>query len=851
MNRSKTPTEDTDVVDNSPVNLDTSSEAGLVKSISGKSAENVMKALDDEMDRKILKTQNDAKLAGVNQVERICGPEGKPNGKTCKKGYRLQEVKDLTSPGVSENCCLLDPNRDDMTPEQLNEMINKEIKTSVAFEIAKTAFFVTAQNVLMAPAKVAVKSVAKTSMKIAAKAAVKAKTLAAKAAAKSLAKVATKVATKVAAKAGAKIGAKAAAKAAALAAKAGTGFTFFGPLVMATIVFDVFVAALDYADPGGYGDVALLDEMITMRNKSNELINNTYASLGLPTPKLVGPLDKLPEKNPNPKPDPNKPVTVDEIKALLMQEFAMAYAEEQFHKISDQEKYTDKEREYILQKLAETGEKFFETKEGEEYLEKRTCEYADGVYKNKQCMYKDKESCDKSYNWQKILHAVKNPKKPDDKTPMDPELEYAEWRSVKIRDKTGKEIADSKPEWMCVEADPSLKISCKEDGNNFEYDYEKQVCKIDEIYCRKKGMDPVVTPNGNDCKIGKGQGFAEKIFGTTITRGMIQVFDPKQYKPCKPGEYDVNNVPKEIKIAMAAFPPLAVAYNMLGNKMCVTPSKCPPGKVLETGLCYDKCRDGYKSDGVLRCYKEPPAGWPGTTTITHLQHKTHYSPAKPLDTCNSNEEKSGALCYPKCPNGMRGEGPVCWANTTGIGVGTPVQLESCPPGWNNDGLTCREPIGCCGDRDWFGNCYAWNLCGGKVVGRLNSGGTCPADRHKIDGLCYKRCPPGMDHVPGMPYNCKQAGVPLSQGRGAGTVLKCAPGREQRGALCYDKCDVHNTATVNYERRNDNIEMCSTICPPGSKNIGIGGCQKDAYDRSAGTVPFSVYVKERLVPYGKK
>ena len=97
--------------------------------------------------------------------------------------------------------------------------------------------------------------------------------------------------------------------------------------------------------------------------------------------------------------------------------------------------------------------------------------------------------------------------------------------------------------------------------------------------------------------------------------------------------------------------------------------------------------------------------------------------------------------------------------TKDIGVGTPVGLESCPEGWHNDGLTCREPLG------WNSECVYWNwgalggywtgcATGGQVIGRLNNGGTCPADREKIDGLCYKRCDPGWTHVEGMPYLCR-------------------------------------------------------------------------------------------------
>lgn len=40
--------------------------------------------------------------------------------------------------------------------------------------------------------------------------------------------------------------------------------------------------------------------------------------------------------------------------------------------------------------------------------------------------------------------------------------------------------------------------------------------------------------------------------------------------------------------------------------------------------------------------------------------------------CAPNQDKDGGLCYPKCPNGYDGVGPVCW--------GKP------PAGWVNCGM---------------------------------------------------------------------------------------------------------------------------------------------------------------------
>jgi hypothetical protein len=95
----------------------------------------------------------------------------------------------------------------------------------------------------------------------------------------------------------------------------------------------------------------------------------------------------------------------------------------------------------------------------------------------------------------------------------------------------------------------------------------------------------------------------------------------------------------------------------------------------------------------------------------------------------------------------------------------------------------------------------------------------------------------------MPYNCKRAGVPLSQGRGAGVPMKCAPGEIQKSAgLCYDACP------SGYQ--DQSLGLCSQSCPAGSKDFGVG-CTREGYNRGVGTIPFSVYLKERAVPYGKK
>ena len=184
----------------------------------------------------------------------------------------------------------------------------------------------------------------------------------------------------------------------------------------------------------------------------------------------------------------------------------------------------------------------------------------------------------------------------------------------------------------------------------------------------------------------------------------------------------------------------------------------------------------------------------------------------------------GGLCYKNCRDGYHGFGVRCYADTTNVGAAIfpglahrDADIEGgswCPKDWNDDGLLCRAPIKWdnCGYKDLFGTCWP-KASGGQIElkqaicpgpqdfggdykteyrnwKKANSKGdpvpgeslveankanhkTCADvdmtnDKHwdNIDGLCYKSCPAGMQHVPGMPYLCFKGGE-LSYDRGAG------------------------------------------------------------------------------------
>jgi len=92
------------------------------------------------------------------------------------------------------------------------------------------------------------------------------------------------------------------------------------------------------------------------------------------------------------------------------------------------------------------------------------------------------------------------------------------------------------------------------------------------------------------------------------------------------------------------------------------------------------------------------------------------------NACPEGLDEDAGLCYPKCDQGYRGVGPVCWSDTVPTspsGVGT---LKGCPAGWLDSGLLCGS--------------------GTTVIGKFDKDSrlSCPSDREDVDGLCYGKCP---------------------------------------------------------------------------------------------------------------
>ena len=418
----------------------------------------------------------------------------------------------------------------------------------------------------------------------------------------------------------------------------------------------------------------------------------------------------------------------------------------------------------------------------------------------------------------------------------------------------------------------AMKMSCEDKG--LPYDYDKEICRITPEYCQGKAVDYYTESDGlGNCKIGTGQEFAEMILGTTLVRGLIQVFDPGQYESCPDGWHDGANLPQDLKTAIGAallFPPpfstIAYLYLTIGNKMCFSRYGCLDGLENEGGLCYPPCRNGFKSDKATQCYKE----YPGTNgSLIDIYMGSETKAPSSMDTCPPGQNKAapgGLICYrdcrpgyspnatgetcvQDCPDGYRSNGTLTCGLITHSVMGTWPEHKGCPDGQRDDGVHCWE--------DYKAHCRLTFLslvddscfygCG-CIKG---SAKRCPDGQQSKDGLCYN-CPAGTYvQSPGF---CS-AGGPLTiqthtYPREIGDKIGCPSNKQEVNGMCYDKC------SPGYSMGPGSQGICWQQCPAGSNptnlidNSASATCLREKYDRGAGVIPFQVKYKDRKIGFSK-
>lgn len=194
-------------------------------------------------------------------------------------------------------------------------------------------------------------------------------------------------------------------------------------------------------------------------------------------------------------------------------------------------------------------------------------------------------------------------------------------------------------------------------------------------------------------------------------------------------------------------------------------------------------------------------------------------------TCSTTQELVGGLCYTKPQTGYTCAATICsMPKNVTAGTRAGASTQSCPSGKVIDTGLCYTPPQSgftCG----VTNCsFSKDVKTGTRVGASTA--SCPTGKVLDTGMCYTAPKTGFTCAV---TNCSYSKQVQSQ---IGTLpTGCPDNRVLVGRLCYPACP------SGYERRGDNLEYCSTICPSGFTNIGIGGCQKPTQELiKVGTCP---------------
>jgi hypothetical protein len=167
--------------------------------------------------------------------------------------------------------------------------------------------------------------------------------------------------------------------------------------------------------------------------------------------------------------------------------------------------------------------------------------------------------------------------------------------------------------------------------------------------------------------------------------------------------------------------------------------------------------------------------WNGDTGKVKQECYTdwRWRDAYPVSQC-PGKEQDGALCYPWCSAGFTGVGPVCW--------------QDCPAGYADLGASCYRAGNIIPSNNSM--CPWYDVCGVALAKGCSS---CPPG-YANDG-CTCRIDPDSFYK-------------ISYGRGVGEPMSCAPGLEPIGALCYGSCPSGYVASGVY--CNATQQTCMTV-----------------------------------------
>lgn len=346
------------------------------------------------------------------------------------------------------------------------------------------------------------------------------------------------------------------------------------------------------------------------------------------------------------------------------------------------------------------------------------------------------------------------------------------------------------------------------------------------------------------------------MFAITTTLYLVLGLDPSMFSECKEGYFDPSTLPAWAQGLIGALPILGDLFTLLGGLLCIREG-CPEGHENRAGLCHPPCPEGYKSDGASICYKQYPGwedkGFPAEPTLTSVTKSVQTNTGTPPTSCPAGKHYD-AGCWQDPPPGYHAVSFVAWADSVYVGGDRSADLKSCEQfkneeGWDNardDGTSCWEDWRTWQTGDWrkplweAGHQETHSAGCGCIKKTAFDRHQCRDDEDLIGVMCYKKCPAGMSHIPGMPYQCQTDG-PLSIPLGTDLPI-CGEGQtEDSLGLCY------NAAPEGWVKST--LGMIETPCPAGTTDFGVGCTRESTFD--VGGFPLDVYVKGRESYYGIK
>jgi hypothetical protein len=685
----------------------------------------------------------------------------------------------------------------------------------------------------------------------------------------SLGSMATKLGLKIAYKTAASVGGKAAVAGGKALSKLG-----LGPVGVALLAFDILSIGLDIGDAGGYG---LMDKYMSVKKEIDKVLKKEFGKLGIEYPFPIGPINKLQEtdirnyedklliyiikffksskgkkyvdninellkdlvydKNNDNEwavavlyllDDNDKQIVRGEAARLMCESIENGSYDKESQKCMYDDEYTkllnkiisdimsEPNNPYLTPILEEITEKnITDENEINEFIDKKMkninfdeiikkanqkmCLQLNGkMLSDGNCTYKTEAECNKHY---KMTNQMTDKKK----MVKLPQGSYTVW--------------DSKNK-KCMVAPYAIKQLC--DENKLGYNPTTGGCVVTKNLCLKKGL----TWKNGDCYITDGQEVLEFIFGTTVVRGLKQVFDLDQYKPCKKGEIDQGY-------------------------FC---SVCPKNTKRYLSLCYRKPKSVSPNDwkknwtaGVGYVRKKCPSGYGSYDFISNTCKK------------GGNVYGKGTGIAADCPSGYMNLGVSCEPRSYGRGVGVTgkvVNNYKCPKGYKYVwGVT--DISGKCPKKGTWG--WTKKPKKEKKIPKSpppryskSSGNKVPdpgSSKRK-----WEKC--GLLYYPKCPSGTKKIGCNICRTKGKTFLfksgydkMKCSSHKQSKspgytgpnknktvlfqksGALCYPPCESGYT--------NDGLTCRAPIKTKSVKKIGV-----------TGTVPRS-YAKKRAYAYSTK